>query len=200
MVVGAALGALFLQNASSAPSLTDTSDGVLTATIPFSNLTPGTSTTPSSGQIQFRLRTNSNNGYRVLASAVFTVVPTGAAQGGATLTASDIGMGISSMTYGSSVKTPRVDTVASGYNYDPATVPAVNGLTPYTGAASGQATLADLLATPNLTLLAGPRIANNQGTHATNFITVTITFGIVGQFYTPSTLSGTLTLTLVEGP
>ena len=38
---------------------------------------------------------------------------------------------------GSATKDPRVDTIAAGFNYDPATVTAANGLTPYTGTAVG---------------------------------------------------------------
>jgi len=102
---------------------------------------------------------------------------------------------------GNATRTPRVDTVASGFNYNPATVAAVNGLTPYSGAASGRATLSDIVANPNTTILSGPKIANNQGiNNQNNFLTVTITFGLVGQFFTPATLSGMLTLTIVNIP
>lgn len=181
--------------------LTNTSEGVLSANIPFGNLTPGNSTTPASTEIQFNIRSNNDNGYRVLASAVFNVAPTSSAQGGTTVSASDIGVGISSVVNGNATRTPRVDTVASGFNYNPATVAAVNGLTPYGGAASGRATLSDIVANPNTTILSGPKIANNQGiNNQNNFLTVTITFGLVGQFFTPATLSGMLTLTIVNIP
>ncbi|HEX4997571.1 MAG TPA: hypothetical protein VFY29_05070 [Terriglobia bacterium] len=99
------------------------------------------------------------------------------------------------------MKTPRQDVIATGFDYDPATVIAVNGLTPYTGLALGQATLADLLANPGMTILSGPKIANTQNTNSPNdLITVTITFGMVGQFFTPATVSCVLTLTIVDGP
>jgi hypothetical protein len=94
-----------------------------------------------------------------------------------------------------------VDTIAAGFNYNPAAVSAVNGTTPYSGMASGYATLADILANPNITILSGPRIGNNQNVNSpANCITVTITFGLLGQFFTPATLSGMLTLTIVNGP
>src|SRR4029453_13580971 len=201
LVICAAVALLFPGTGAIAQTLTDTSNGLLSASIPFGNLTPGSSTTPSSTQVQFRIRSNNDNGYRVLASAVFNVTPTGLVQGGTTVSASDIGVGITLIVPGNATRTPRVDTVAPGFDYDPATVTAVNGLTPYAGAASGRATLADILASPNMTILSGPKIANNEGINKqNNFLTVTITFGLVGQFFTPSTLSGILTITLVDGP
>jgi hypothetical protein len=45
----------------------------------------------------------------------------------------------------------------SGFGYDPTTVAAPAGVTPYLGVASGQATLADLLLSKKI--LRGPRIA-----------------------------------------
>jgi hypothetical protein len=201
VVVCTAMAIMMSRGKAIAQVLTDTNNGVLSASIPFGNLTPGNSTTPASTQIQFRVRSNNENGYRILASAVFNVTPTGLLQGGTTVSASDIGVGITSIIPGNATRTPRVDTIATGFNYDPATVAAVNGLTPYDGTASGKATLADIVASPNMTILSGPRIANNQGiNNQNNFLTVTITFGLVGQFFTPSTLSGILTVTLVDGP
>jgi hypothetical protein len=201
-VIACALTALLLLRGKAvAQSFTDNSNGVLTVSIPFANLTPGTSTTPSSTQVQFRIRTDNNNGYKVQVSAVFNAITSSPVDGGSTITASDIGVGISSLAFGSSVQDPRSDNIAAGFNYDPSAVSAANGLTPYTGMASGRATLADLVANPNLTILSGPKISNNDGTtHPTNFITVTMTFGLIGQFFTPSTLSGILTLSIVDGP
>jgi hypothetical protein len=201
LVVCATATILFLRGRAMAQILTSASEGVLSASIPFGNLTPGSSTTPASTQVQFRLRSNNDNGYRIRASAVFNVNTTAQPDGGTTVSASDIGIGITSLTYAPAVREPRTDVIAPGLNYNPATVSAVNGLTPYTGMASGRATLADIIANPNITILSGPKIANNQTINPpTNFITVTITFGLVGQFFTPSTLSGTLTLTIVNGP
>ena len=200
-LVVCALAIMMTRGKAIAQILTDTSNGVLSATIPFGNLTPGNTTTPSSTEVQFRVRSNNDNGYRILVSAVFNVVPTGLVQGGTTVSASDIGVGITSIVPGNATRTPRVDTIAAGFNYNPSSVVATNGLTPYSGVGSGRATLADILANPNLSILSGPKIANNQGiNNQNNFLTVTITFGLVGQFFTPSTLSGILTLTLVDGP
>jgi hypothetical protein len=201
LAVCAAMAIMMSRGRASAQALTDTSNGTLSASIPFGNLTPGNSTAPASTQVQFRIRSNNDNGYRILASAVFNVIPTGSVQGGTTVSASDIGVGITSIIPGNATRTPRVDTIAAGFDYDPAAVAATNGLTPYTGSASGRATLADIISNPNLTILSGPKVANNQGiNNQNNFLTVTITFGLVGQFFTPSTLSGTITVTLVDGP
>jgi hypothetical protein len=180
--------------------LTNTSDGTLSASIPFGSLTPGKTTAVSSSQIQFRIRDNSNSGYHVTASAVFSASTLAAAAGGSTIAASDIGIGITSLVDGSSVLTPRTDTINSGFNYNPATVGAPNGTTPYTGMSSGMATLQDIISNP-VTVLSGPRIASSQNLNtANNAITVTITIGILGQFFTPATFSGTLTLTIANGP
>jgi hypothetical protein len=196
-----AVAIMMSRGRANAQVLTDTTNGVLSASLPFGNLTPGNTTTPASTQVQFRVRSNNDNGYRILVSAVFNATPTGLVQGGTTVSASDIGVGIASVIPGNATRTPRVDTVAAGFNYDPATVVAANGLTPYSGVGSGQATVADIVANPNMTILSGPKIANNQGiNNQNNFLTVTITFGLVGQFFTPSTLSGILTVTLVDGP
>lgn len=200
-VVSAAAVILLMGGSALSQILTDTSNGVLVASIPFGNLTPGTSSTPSSTQIQFRIRSNSNNGYKVRASASFTAVNTSSVDGGSTVSASDIGVGISSLVIGQNVGGPRVDTITPGFAYNPAAVSAVNGMTPYTGLASGKATLADILASPNITILAGPKISGNENFNTPgNFITVTITLGLLGQFFTPATLSGILTLTIVDGP
>jgi len=201
VVFFAAVAIMMSRGKAIAQVLTNTSNGVLSANIPFGNLTPGTSTTPASTQVQFRIRSNNSTGYKILVSAVFNVTPTALVQGGNTVSASDIGVGISSIIPGNATSSPRGDTIAVGFNYDPATVAATNGMTPYTGAALGLATLADIVANPNMTLLSGPKVANNQGiNNQNNFLTVTITFGLVGQFFTPSTLSGILNVRLVDGP
>src|SRR5213594_1796494 len=124
--------------------LTDTSNQAISLTIPFGNLTPGKTATPSATQVQFRLRSSSNSGYKVQASAVFTATPSASVSGGSTISASDLGVGITSLGYASSVITPRTDTIVSGFNYDPGSVTAVNGLTPFGGMPSGRATLADI--------------------------------------------------------
>lgn len=183
--------------------VTNTADAAMAAIAPFGTLTPGTSNAPQSTQIQFRLRSRRATvpgGYRVDAQANFvptTVAPTA---GGSTISASDIGVGITSILPAASVDMPRADLVAPGFGYDPAAVLAVNGMTPFTGAGAGQATLADLIASRKI--LNGNRIAANVniGAATTNFLTVTMTFAVVPQYFTPANFSALITLTISDGP
>jgi hypothetical protein len=198
------LGALFAPNASAQTHrVTDPLNTNLTATAAFGTLTPGTSNTPQSRQVQFRLRSrraSASGGYRVDAEANFVPVTTEPTGGGSTISASDIGVGITSITPAATADLPRSDLVAPGFGYDPAAVLAVNGLTPFTGAGSGQATLADLSASRRI--LNGNRIAANIniGATTTNFLTVTMTFAVVPQFFTPANFSALVTLTISDGP
>ena len=186
MVLGAVMmmaSAAFAQNTITvtgnnpeAFSLTDTGGNTLSATIALGALTPSnTNALTVGGPVTVRMR--SNKAYKITAQAsALTFSPGGAVPDGG-------------------------DTIAAGFNYNPSSVAATNGLTPYSGVGSGRATLADIIANPNLAILSGPKIANNEGiNNQNNFLTVTITFGLVGQFFTPSTLSGILTVTLVDGP
>jgi hypothetical protein len=195
------IAVLLFASTASAQVLTNVSDGALSSTIAFGSLTPGLSTTPSSLQIQFKIRDNNNNGYHVTASATFSATTSDPTAGGSTISASDIGIGISSVVVGNAVQTPRTDTIANGFNYNPGTVTSTNGLSPFTGMSSGRATLADVISNSGLTILTGPRTASNQNINNTNnALIVTITLGVLGQFFTPATFSGTLTLTLADGP
>jgi len=185
----------------SADVLTNTSDGTIAASLAYGTLTPGRTSTPSTQTVQFRLRDKKQNGgdigYKLTASATFSVTTTGATLGGSTIAASDIGVGITSVVAASAVITPRTDTIASGFNYDPGTVTAVNGLTPYAGAASGTATLADLAAGP--VILSGSNIGTDAKlTTANNYLTVTMKFGVLPQSWTPANFTATITLTLAK--
>jgi hypothetical protein len=177
--------------------LTNTSDGTLAASVALGALTPSRTTSVSASQVQFRLRSRNNSGgYRLDASATFSVATTGAVSGGSTVSASDIGVGLS-LSYSAGVSLPRVDTIASGFDYDPSTVAATNGLTPFQGAALGQATLADLIT--GVKLLSGPRF-DNQINNNSEYGLVTLTLGLLPQYFTPATFSGVITLTISDGP
>jgi hypothetical protein len=127
------------------------------------------------------------------------VVPIDPAQGGVTVSSSDVGIGITFVdTSASSVNTPRVDTISNGFNYDPGSITAVNGMQPYKGIALGQATLADLTGTKILT---GPRIASNENVgSSTNFITVTMKLGLLREYFTPASFNAVIGLTISNGP
>lgn len=183
----------------SAQLLTDTTDtSNFVITLNFGTLTPGTSGTPTAQTARFRVRCSNATGYHVNAQATFSATPSSPAGGGATIAASDIGVGITSITYAKNVITPRTDSILGGLNYNPGTVTATNGLTPFLGAASGQATLANLAASTKI--LSGPKVANNENANPNNYLEVTMTFAVLPQFFTPATFTANVTLTLQNGP
>jgi hypothetical protein len=181
--------------------ITNTSDGTLAANLAFGILTPGKSTTTTGTSVQFRLRDNDGNGYHLNAQLTtpFTVNKTAADDGGAAIASSDVGVGITSIVAASKVITPRTDIITYGFAYNPAAWPAPNGLTPYLGAASGSARLSDL-AGAGTTILRGPQIAAGQGFVNPNYLTVTMAFGVLPQYFTPASFSAVLTLTISNGP
>ncbi|MBZ5498371.1 MAG: hypothetical protein LAP85_18380 [Acidobacteriia bacterium] len=183
-----------------AQNITDTSNGTLNLVVSFT-VVPGTSNSPTSRTVNFRVRCMSAAGYQLAASAVYSTAASAPADNGRTIQASDIGVGITAIdTSGSEVLKPRADTIAFGFDYDPANVPATNGLTPYTGKASGQATLADFVDNPIVTILAGPQVANTEDTSSsTNYISVTMTFALVPQYFTPGTFTAVITLSTSRG-
>ena len=194
LLCGIAVAAVWIAPDASAQThrLTNTADVALAAAAPFGTLTPGTSNTPQSVQVQFRLRSRrstASGGYRVDAQANFVPVTVASTAGGSTISASDIGVGITSILPAANTDMPRADLVAPGFGYDPAAVLAVNGLTPFSGAGAGQATLADLNASRKI--LNGNRIAANIniGGATTNYLTVTMKFAVVPQYFTPANFS-----------
>jgi hypothetical protein len=139
------------------------------------------------------------NGYRLDAVATFTPGAAATVNGGDTIAATDIGIGITSITPASNVDLPRADAILFGFNYDPGAVSAPDGLTPYTNAAGGKATLADLLTSKRI--LSGNKIAQNEPIgNPNNYLEVTMKFGVLPQYFTPSTFSAVITLTISDGP
>ena len=190
--------------------LTDTSDATLTATLPFGTLTAGTSNTPANVTLQFRIRDKNSAGYNVqVTSATFTPTTTAPVDGGSTITASDIGVGIVSVTPSPAFNgvTPRNDVITSGFAFDPGTITGTNGLTPYGGLSGSpaRATVQDLISTPNIKILTGNQIhttsENASGGNAPkNYLTVTMRLAVIRQYFTPATFSGTITVKLFDGP
>jgi hypothetical protein len=180
--------------------VTNTTDAVLVATAGLGTLTPGSSSSPIATQVQFRVRSKQSTGYRIDGQASFTATLLAAAAGGATVSAGDVGVGITSVAPASGVTLPRTDVISAGFSYDPSMQSAVNGLTPFAGAASGQATLADLAA--GMKILSGNKVDNNinTGSGTTNYLTVTMKFAVVPQYFTPANFSSVLTLTISNGP
>lgn len=180
--------------------ITNTADAVLVASVGLGTLTPGSSATPVATQVQFRVRSRQAGGYRVDCQASFTTTAFAPVAGGTTVSASDVGVGITSVTPASGVLLPRADVISAGFNYDPSTKSAVNGLTPFAGAASGQATLADLAA--GMKILSGNKVDNNinTGGGTTNYLTITIKFAVVPQYFTPANFTSVVTVTISNGP
>lgn len=201
-VIAAAM-AVVPESSAQTHRVTNTANAALASTAAFGTLTPGTSNAPQSVQVQFRLRSSratASGGYRVDAQANFVPALLAATAGGSDISASDVGVGITSIVPAAGADAPRADLIAPGFGYDPAAVVAVNGLTPFTGAAAGRATLADL--SVNRKIINGNRIASNisAGGGTTNYLTVTMTFAILPQYFTPATLSALVTLTISDGP
>ena len=174
-------------------SITNTSNGTLASVIALGSLTPGRTSAVTSGQAIFQLTGDNRNGYRLDASVSFLPGAAASVNGGNTIAASDIGVGITSIVAQPGVIQPRSDTILAGFNYNPATVTAIDGLTPYSGAASGKATLADLLTSKRI--LAGNRIGTGS-----SYLTVTMTFGLLPQYFSPCSFSAIVTMTISTGP
>ncbi|MCU1285095.1 MAG: hypothetical protein JWO13_1445 [Acidobacteriales bacterium] len=200
------IGLLLTAVSSSAQSMTDNlNNPTFTIPLTFPTLTPGSASTLLTRQASFRIRCNCAAGYHLRATLnSFTFTPAGASAGAADIQSSDIGMGIVAATLnisGSEVITPRTDTVAAGFNYNPATAPVTNGLTPFGGVGAVQATLASI-AVGNVNILGGPQIATNELTNPghvdKNFVGVTITFAALPQYWTPGTVNAVITLQIVS--
>ena len=200
------IGALLAGTMSWAQSMTDNSNNpAFTIALTLPTLTPGSGSSLLSQQASFRLRCNCAAGYHLKATLTsFTFTPTGVTAGAADMQSSDIGMGIVAANLnisGSEVITPRTDTVAAGFNYDPIIAPVTNGLTPFGGVGAGQATLASILA-GNVNILSGPQIATNEQTNPghvnKNFVGVTIIFAALPQYWTPGTVNAVITLQIVS--
>jgi hypothetical protein len=177
--------------------ITDTANNTnFNVSITFPTLTPGSGGVLSSQQATVRLRCACNPGYHLKASLVsFTVTPTAPVSGGTSISRSDIGMGITSITGAAT------GTIVSGFNYNPSTATVTNGLTPFTGAASGQATLNDIAA-GNVNIFSGPKIAGNEnltgGASSSNFVALTFTFAVLPQYWTPATVNAVINLQIVS--
>src|SRR5687768_15622522 len=87
-----------LAQTASAQALTDTANGTLAVVVNFAALTPGTSNAPATTTAQFRIRSKSNTGYNVeVTSVTFVPIASAPVAGGNTVSASDIGIGITAV-------------------------------------------------------------------------------------------------------
>ncbi len=176
--------------------ITNAANGTLANVVSFGSLAPGANTTAVPLQTQFRLWSRNRCGYHLDAQcSALTVTPNPGVtdQGGSRIALSDVGIGIA-VARGSGAM-PGTDSIQTGFNYNPGSVAAPGGVTPYTGRASGQATLADL--TLSRTILSGSQIGT--ATDDSRYVAVTMTLGVVPQYFTPSTFSALITLTIANG-
>jgi hypothetical protein len=176
-------------------SLTDTSEGTLSSTIALGSLIPGNTNTLTTGTADVRLR--SNKAYKVTAQAsALSVTGSGSADGGDTISLSDIGFGITAMTLtGANVASSgsRTDAVAAGFDASGGWPTASNGVTP-----AFTKTLNDI--TSATQVLSGARISK-KGNLATSDNFVSVTFGVatLPQFFTPNAgFSSVITLTIAS--
>jgi hypothetical protein len=177
-----------------AVSVTNASDGTLTSTVALGSLTPAAGGTLMTSTVQARLRSNKAYTLSAQASALSISSPA-AADGGASISLSDIGFGITAIdATGANVTTGHTDTIASRFNYGSGFPAVTNGLTPFVSGTNG--TLNDL--TSNTQILSGTRISS-KGNLSTNNNFVLVTFGIatLPQYFTPNSgFSTTVTLTI----
>jgi len=177
-----------------AVSVTNASDAALSTTVALGSLTPAAGGGLITGSVQARLR--SNKAYTLSAqAAALNLSNPAAADGGSSITLSDIGFGITAVdATGANVATGHTDTIVSLFNYSSGFPAISNGLTPFV--AGTNATLNDL--TANTQILSGSRISakGNISTN-NNFVLLTLGIATLPQYFTPNTgFSTTVTLTI----
>ena len=131
-------------------------------------------------------------GYAISATGTFTFTPSYSDAGGKPVTPADIGVGFPGLSLtlpGESVNT------APGFDYDPGLVEVVNGKSPFTGAAMGRATLADLLIGREIL-----RVSHTAhgGSVPAGDLDLVLKFAVKPQYFTPGSFSGAITLTVTQ--
>lgn len=179
-------------------SITNASNGSLSSTVAFGNLTPAGTSSLATGSVTVRLRTN--KAYKLTAQTTsLNFVSAGAADNGDSVSLNDIGFGISSVEAGgdgANVANASGHQIISKFDYDPSSKAVTNGLTPFVAGTDG--TLSDI--TSATQVLSGGRISKKGNiTTDNNFIGVTFKIATLPQYFTPnSSFSTTLTLTIAS--
>ena len=175
-------------------SVTNASDTALSTTLALGAMTPAAGGTLMTSTVQARLR--SNKAYTLSAqAAALSVTSPGAADGGTSITLSDIGFGVTAVdATGANVATGHTDTIVTLFNYGSGFPAVTNGLTPFVSGTNG--TLNDLTASTQI--LSGTRISAKGNISTTNnFILVTLGVATLPQYFTPNSgFSTTITLTI----
>jgi len=166
---------------------------VATQTASFGPLIPGGAGGPPIIVLPIRLsipQSTATRRYRISAVSSFSFMPAAPAAGGKTISASDIGIGVTGVT--TPTGNPR-PSISAGFDYDPSTVGrGKGGSSPYTGAANGRATLADLTQSREILQVDQMPVANVPGGNTD--LTVTMKLAVQPQFFTPGAWSGAITL------
>ena len=170
---------------------------VVTQTGSFGSLVPTGFGAPAIVSLPFRLsipKAMAARGYRLNASSNFVFSPSRPADGGKSLSASDVGVGIAGIA--STLGANADIAVSEGFDYDPAVARRANGSSHYAGAAAGRANLADLLAGRDILRVGKipPGILKEEPVD----LTLTVTLAVQSEFLTPGGFSGTITLIAAE--
>ncbi|HUQ90223.1 MAG TPA: hypothetical protein VM120_01000 [Bryobacteraceae bacterium] len=167
----------------------------VTRSASFGSLVPLGLGAPSIVAVPFRLSIPSAlavRGYRLTAVSNFVFSPSRPADGGKSIAASDIGVGLAGIT----LTGANTDlAVTPGFDYDPAAVRGANGSSHYAGAAAGRANLADLM--PGRDILRVGRIPAGS-VRGTADLNLTLKLVVQPQFLTPGGFSGMITLVAAE--
>jgi hypothetical protein len=146
------------------------------------------------------LRLRSNKAYKVMAAASAPGAPSGTPDGGDTMLLKDIGFGITAIGNNGTgnLATGQTNTIATNQDYTggnwPPAVPA-DGLTPF-GAVANKGSLNEVASSTQI--LSGSRISKRGNVVTTdNYITITLGFAVLPQYFTPDTgFTTNVTLTM----
>jgi len=132
-------------------------------------------------------------GFGVSVLSDFSFTPASPAAGGKTMTASDIGIGIIDVSWAPGLSGST--TIAAGFGYDPA-VSGNNRFGPLGQSNGARATLADLSSPREVVRV--EKIPVKAAPHASAELRLTLKLAAWGQYLTPGTFSGTITLVVPE--
>lgn len=181
-----------------AVSLTNASDAALSATLTLGTLVATNSITLAA-ITPLDVHVRSNNQYKLNASVVFTNSGDGTQAGGNSITASDIGFGITAVAAtGANIATGHTDTLTTKFDYTTtpmSALPNPTGTTPFVAGTNG--TLNDISSSTQV--VQGTRISK-KGNIITpdNFVKLTFGAATLPQYFTPTTgFQAIITLTVV---
>jgi hypothetical protein len=162
-------------------------------TASFGPVVPGKLGTPSTVVVPFNLpisRAIAALGYGVTAVSSFIFTPTMPAAGGKSIAATDLLVGVAGVS--STLSATSSAAIATEFDYDPTAVSSARRTSTSSGAASGRATLADLL--PSRQILRAGRSTAGAIPAGGGDLTFNLRIAVPTQFFTPGSFSGTITV------